>query len=136
MTQVRLIAPTSTAAPLGGTRRIFVRDLVIPCHIGVHNHEKGRPQRVSISLDLGVLDAGASLDDTLANVVCYEKIVDGVRRLAVEGHINLVETLAEKIAELCLSDRRVELARVRVEKLDAFADAAGAGIEIERQRSA
>ena len=43
--------------------------------------------------------------------------------------------LAERIAEACLLDRRVQLARVRVEKLDIFADATSAGVEIERRRS-
>jgi 7,8-dihydroneopterin aldolase/epimerase/oxygenase len=43
-----------------------------------------------------------------------------------------VETLAERIAALCLSDRRVRVARVRVEKLDVFPDATSVGVEIER----
>jgi dihydroneopterin aldolase len=46
-----------------------------------------------------------------------------------------VETLAERIAETCLKDRRVHIARIRVEKLDIFADAASAGVEIERRQS-
>jgi dihydroneopterin aldolase len=54
--------------------------------------------------------------------------------MLAEGHINLVETLAEKIAELCLGDGRVETARIRVEKLDVYAEAASVGIEIERSR--
>jgi dihydroneopterin aldolase len=43
-----------------------------------------------------------------------------------------VETLAEQIAALCLEDRRVRVARVRVEKLDVFVDATSVGVEIER----
>jgi len=46
----------------------------------------------------------------------------------------LVETLAERIAEACLLDKRVHLARIRVEELDVFADSASAGIEIERRQ--
>jgi dihydroneopterin aldolase len=74
------------------------------------------------------------LQDRLANAVCYETIVARVRRIVGAGHINLVETLAERIAEACLEDTRVAAARIRVEKLDVFADAAGAGVEIERAR--
>jgi dihydroneopterin aldolase len=48
--------------------------------------------------------------------------------------VRLVETLAERIAEACLEDERVEHVRIRIEKLDVFADAASAGIEIERRR--
>ena len=58
-----------------------------------------------------------------------------VRGIVAAGHVRLVETLAERIAEACLADRRVHLARVRVEKLDIFADATSAGVEIERRQS-
>ena len=56
------------------------------------------------------------------------------KRLLAEGHINLVETLAEKIAALCLVDERVRSVRIRAEKLDVYAEAASVGIEIERRR--
>jgi 7,8-dihydroneopterin aldolase/epimerase/oxygenase len=46
-----------------------------------------------------------------------------------------VETLAERIAEACFRDRRVITARVRIEKLDVYADAESVGVEIERRRS-
>ena len=57
-----------------------------------------------------------------------------MRSIVDAGHVRLVETLAERIAEACLADRRVHLARVRVEKLDIFADATSAGVEIERRQ--
>jgi dihydroneopterin aldolase len=57
-----------------------------------------------------------------------------VRGLIGAGHVNLVETLAERIAEACLHDLRVHAVRVRVEKLDVFPDAVSAGVEIERRR--
>ena len=58
-----------------------------------------------------------------------------VRAIVAAGHIKLVETLAERLAAACLSDARVLLARVQVEKLDVFPDAAAAGIAIVRRRS-
>ena len=73
--------------------------------------------------------------DELARVVDYEKLAERVRGIVASGHVRLVETLAERIAEVCLMDRRVHLARVRVEKLDIFADAVSAGVEIERRQS-
>ena len=130
---------TATAAetpPLGaGLRRVFVRDLVLPCEIGVLRHERGARQRVRINLDLSVLDERPIQDD-LRNVVCYDEIVTGIRRLAEGGHVNLVETLAERIAGMCLADARVRIARVRVEKLDVYEDVAAVGVEIERLNSA
>lgn len=118
------------AAP--GTRKVFVRDLLLACSVGVHGHEKGTRQRVRVNLDLMVSEGDGLIDDKLANVVCYEEITDRIRTLAQGEHVNLVETLAERIAELCLVDPRVRMARVRVEKLDAFADVTSVGVEIER----
>ena len=72
--------------------------------------------------------------DELTRVVDYEQVANTVRRIATSGHIRLVETLAERIAEACLIDPRVHLARIRVEKLDVFPDAASAGVEVERRQ--
>jgi dihydroneopterin aldolase len=122
-------------------RHMFVRDLVLNASIGVHPHEHTALQRVRINVDLGVEDDGARAlsrqpigRDDLARVVDYEKLADTVRAIVSAGHVRLVETLAERIAEACLADERVHLARVRVEKLDIFADATSAGVEIERRQ--
>ncbi len=117
-----------------GLRQVFIRDLVLPCNIGVHRHERDAPQRVRINLDLAVEEDGAPIHDAIANVVCYEDIATGTRAIVGGGHINLVETLAERLADFCLKDVRVATVRVRIEKLDVFADAASVGVEILRRR--
>ena len=132
MTQSRIIYPRPASEIGPRIRQVFVRDLVLPCHIGAYRHERGAAQRVRVNINLSVLEGDGPLDDQLAHVVSYEKVVEGVRRVTRSGHINLVETLAERIADLCLSDPRVRTARVRVEKLDVFPDAGSVGIEIER----
>jgi dihydroneopterin aldolase len=68
-------------------------------------------------------------------VVDYEAIANKIRALVATGHINLAETLAERIAQACFEDARVKTARVRVEKLHALPGAESAGVEIERERS-
>ncbi len=113
-------------------RHVFVHDLVLRCSIGVHRHERDARQRVRLNIDLSVAEDFAPHGDKLTNVVCYEEIVSGVRRIADLEHLNLVETLAEQIADFCLADKRVRLVRVRIEKLDVYADAGSVGIEIER----
>ena len=115
-----------------GLRHIFVRDLVLAGSIGVHGHEREAAQRIRINLDLAVDEGDTPVDDNLYNVVCYEKIVAGVRGIVERGHVNLVETLAEKIAAMCLANARVRSVRVRVEKLDIVPDAQSVGVEIER----
>jgi dihydroneopterin aldolase len=127
-------------------RHVFLRDMVVEASIGVHPHEHEATQRVRINVDLGVEDDGAQPltrtgvsrtgvgHDELSRVVDYELLATSVRRIVTAGHVRLVETLAERIAEACLIDPRVRLARIRVEKLDVFPDAASAGVEIERRQ--
>lgn len=126
-----VIEPLRIADAAQGLRHVFVRDLVLDCNIGVHQHEKGQRQKVRINLDLGVIEGG-SHQDRLENVVCYEDIVIKVRAITADGHINLAESLAERIAEVCLQDPQCRSARVRVEKLHVFDDAGAVGVEIER----
>jgi dihydroneopterin aldolase len=114
-----------------GIRHLFVHDLVLACRIGVHAHERDRPQRVRLNLDLAVAETEQP-PRQLADVVDYAALVERVRGALSEGHVELVETLAERVAALCLEDPRVRSARVRVEKLEAVADAAAVGVEIER----
>ncbi len=117
-------------------RHVFLHDMLLDVRIGVYAHEHGRGQRVRISVDLGVLEAEGAIDDRLDQVVDYATVASQVRAMATAGHIKLVETLAERIAQVCLQDTRVIRARIRVEKLDAFADVGSAGVEIERIRPA
>jgi len=121
------------AALHGRTMKVFVRDLILPCRIGVYGHEKHGEQRVRINLELTCVEHPA-INDEHHNVVCYAEVVDGIRRLISEGHINLVETLAERIAAECLEDHRILAAKVRVEKLDVMPEASAVGVEIERHR--
>ena len=138
MTSSPTVQPLRPAPAIGpgpdGIRRVFVRDLVATCYLGIHGHEKGSRQRVRVNLDLGVRDDGPPRDDSIHEVVCYEDVVEGLRRLLAGPHVNLVETLAENIALFCFEDPRVLSVRVRVEKLDVFSDAASAGVEIDRVR--
>lgn len=126
------IAPPRIADAGARIYHIFVRDLTLPCSIGIHAHEREAQQRVRINIDLAVREADEPLNDDFKRVVNYEKIADRVRRIIARGHVQLVETLAEAIAAACLEHERVRTARVRIEKLDILADASSVGVEIER----
>ena len=126
-----IVVPLHIADARKAIRHVFVRDLLLVCRIGVHRHETIQPQRVRINLDLAVRE-DRELQDDLMNVVCYERLTDAVRAVIAGRHIKLLETLAEEIAAICLADGRVQSVRVRLEKLDVFADAASVGVEIER----
>ncbi len=132
--------PASASAAL---RHVFLRDMTLLASVGVHAFEHEATQRIRLNVDLAVLDEAAgpqhralSLSgvgkDELSRVVDYERVATRVRGIVGSGHVRLVETLAERIAEACLEDVRVRSVRVRVEKLDIFQDMDSVGIEIER----
>ena len=112
-------------------RRMFIHDLTLDCWIGIHHHERDAKQRVRINIDLTVRDL-VPVEDSIANVIDYDHLIAGIEAIVESGHINLVETLADLIGDFCMADQRVTRARIKVEKLDALAQAASAGIEIER----
>ena len=127
----------SPAAGYEGTyRRVFVRDLEIVVSVGVLEREKRYEQRIIVSADLYVPDTYDGQSDRLADVVDYGRVVDGITRIAQREHVNLIETLAERIAQHCLADPRVERVRVRIEKPDVLESCQSVGIEIERLRTA
>lgn len=114
-------------------RHVFIRNLEVLAHIGVYGHEQGKLQPVRINVDMAVED-GAAIEDRLDRVVDYAAIATRIRAIVDAGHINLAETLAERIAAACFEDGRVRTARVRVEKLHALPGAESGGVEIERMR--
>lgn len=133
----------SFAATARATRRMLIRDLTLNAQIGVYAHEHGCTQRIRVNLELmvedqpiGPLSRPAVGTDDLTRVVDYDVIINAVRSIIAAGHVQLVETLAERVAEACLQDRRVCSAKVMIEKLDVFPDAASVGVEIERHRTA
>lgn len=121
------------AEPAPGDHKILIRDMVLSARIGVHQHERIADQRVRINLEV-LVHPNRAIDDDLDNVVCYGELVTGIRHVVGSGHNNLAETLAERIAAMCLEHGRVSWVKVRVEKLDVFPEAESVGIEIERGR--
>lgn len=118
-------APATTRTVM---TKVFVTGLRIQAEIGVYKHEVGCSQPLIVDVELDVPTAGA---ERLADTLNYETILKSARAIAGVGHIELVETFAERLARACLADPRVTRARVRVEKPLALApDATGAGVEI------
>ena len=101
-----------------GHDHIFVRDWVIDCNIGVYAEEKGVTQKVRLTVDAFLAPAVRSAEDDMAEVPSYTDIIDGVNEITSKGHINLLETFAERIAAHCLEDERIASVRVRIEKLE------------------
>jgi 7,8-dihydroneopterin aldolase/epimerase/oxygenase len=106
--------------------RICVCDLALPYSIRVQDYEKHAPQRVRINAEL--LVEGRVGQDEFRHLVNCEKIVARIRTITQGPHIILVETLADRILDLCFGDRRVMAARVKIEKLDVYSKAERIGV--------
>ena len=113
--------------------RIFVRNFVLPIAIGVYDEEQGITQKVGFSIEAEVAAGVSPKGDDLDEVPSYDELTGAVKAVVAAGHINLVETLAARIAERCLADKRIVSVRVRVEKLERGPDAVG--VEIVRPRA-
>ncbi|MGG5809709.1 dihydroneopterin aldolase [Falsiroseomonas sp. CW058] len=120
-----------------GLRLVFVRGLELMARLGIHPHERAGPQRIRLGVELVVRDDAAPADvgpDDFRRVVDYARLVEVARATVAEGHVLLVETLAERVALAALEDGRVERARVTVEKPEAFSDVESVGVTVERRR--
>jgi dihydroneopterin aldolase len=117
--------------PVYDTLDVFVRGLQLEAEIGVYPHERGQPQPLVVDLEVALDPVHV---EALAETINYETLASAARKLAVGGHIDLVETYAQRLAEACLADPRVLSAKVRVQKPQAIAGAAAAGVCIVVRR--
>ena len=115
-------------------RTVFIDGLELDASIGVWPEERGRPQRIVIDVELDLLDPFPHEDDH-SRVVCYDALARRIEQLVGEGHVNLVETLADRVADLCLEDARVGWVRIRIEKPQALAKARTVGVRVSRGKS-
>lgn len=121
------------ANAMRGLRHVFVNRLAVEASIGIHPHERENKQTIWLTIDAGVLEESASAE-AIGDVVCYEDMCKTATALASDGHIDLVETLAERIADRLMEDPRLVQIRVQIEKPQAIDQAASVGIAISRLR--
>ena len=126
-------APKSAAREAKVVDRVFMHDLVLDVEIGVYTHEKGVTQRVRFSVDVDLIPAVHALNDDICQAFDYDTIIKGIKTIIARGHINLVETLAEEVANICLAHPRAQSVRVMIEKLDK--EPGAVGIEIVRGKA-
>lgn len=115
--------------------RIFVEGLLIQASIGVHPHEyeSTQPIIMDICLDMGPMPAPK--DDRLHETLDYGLVAQKAEEIALAAHVQLVETLADRIAAWALSaDPRVQAVTVRIAKPQALLKAQAAGVEVHKTR--
>jgi len=127
--------PEARAAATGGPDpldRISLSDYVEEVEIGAFQAERGTRQRVRFNVVVEVRPSLAPLEDDVDRVVSYDSIADSIRIELGADRLNLLETLAERVAARILVDPRVERVFIRIEKLDRAPGALG--VEIVRRQ--
>ena len=115
--------------------RIHIRDLKLRCIIGINPEERRKKQDVDINITLHADLRDAAESDSMADTVDYKAIKAKVVAEVEDSSFFLLERLADRIAQICLSDPRVMTARVLIEKPGALRFARTVGVEIVRDRT-
>jgi 7,8-dihydroneopterin aldolase/epimerase/oxygenase len=124
-------AATASADPHD---RISLRDHLVEAEIGAFQTERGQVQRLLFNVVVEVRPHPAPLEDDVDRILSYDKITEAIAAELASERLNLLETLAERIAERILGQPQAMRAFVRIEKLDRGPGALG--VEIVRARAA
>lgn len=111
---------------------IFLQDMKVETIIGIWDWERKIRQTVSIDLEMSTDIRKAAATDSIEDTLNYKSVAKRVQAFVAESSFQLVETLAEKIAEIVLDEFDVAWVRVRLNKPGAIRGAKGVGILIER----
>lgn len=120
----------------GSFQRFILKDLVTEVRLGFHPWEQHpeRPQRVIVSVEMFADDVPGRDFETAGPVVDYDPIRAAVKTWPSRPHTRYIETLLEELIALCFANPAVTACKVSLLKPDIFNEAAGAGVEIFRER--
>lgn len=113
--------------------RISLRDHIVSADIGAFQQERGHEQRLRFNIVVEVRTAPAPLEDDVDRILSYDVLTEAIAEELAEERLNLLETLAAKVAERILAAPQAMRVFVRVEKLDRGPGALG--VEIVRSRA-
>ena len=114
---------------------VYIRDLQIMTIIGIYDWERETKQIVSIDLEMATDIAKASESDDIEDAINYKAVGKRIIKFVEESEYQLVETLAEKVAQIVLNEFAVKWLRLRVGKPGALRGAKDVGLVIEREIS-
>ena len=113
---------------------IFLRELKVDTLIGVYEWEKRVPQTLQLDLEIALPSSRACETDEIKDALDYADIVRDIQSALASRHFNLLEALAETIAQMLLNDFKSPWVRVSVAKLNAIRGSRMVGISIEREQ--
>ncbi|AAV94650.1 dihydroneopterin aldolase [Ruegeria pomeroyi] len=123
---------SEATASRGPLDRISLRDHVVEVEIGAFQAERGTTQRICFNVVVEVMPLTGPIDDDVDRILSYDRVTEAIARALAEERLNLLETLAARVAELILHEPQAVRVFVRIEKLDRGPGALG--VEIVRGR--
>ncbi|QUN04982.1 dihydroneopterin aldolase [Shewanella yunxiaonensis] len=114
--------------------KVLIQGLQIETIIGIYEWEKKLHQTLSLDLEMAWDNRAAAEHDDYSKALCYETVSRRLTQLISEKPIELIETVAERVATCLLDEFQVPWVRVRVMKPGAVPAANAVGVEIERSR--
>lgn len=115
--------------------KITIHDIALRCIIGVYPEERREKQDIVVTVKLSADLQRAGCTDDVNDTVDYKTVKKAIVGLVETSEFQLVEALAQAIADICLSFDRVEQVDVTVEKPGALRFARTVAVEISRQRA-
>ena len=116
-------------------RRVFIKDFTIKEIIGIHNHEKIKKQKIKFNIIIDVDQNSIPDENNIRSIVDYEKITKKLENLANNKNYNFLESLAEDSFKEIFEDKRINSAKIKIEKPDAIKGAESVGVEVFKTRS-
>ena len=113
--------------------RISLRDHMVEVDIGAFQKERGHTQRILFNIVVEVRPAPQPLNDDVDRILSYDRLTEAIATELAAERLNLLETLAERVAERILAEPQAMRAFVRIEKLDV--GPYKLGVEIVRSRA-
>jgi len=115
---------------------VYLSDLRIDTIIGIYDWERRVKQTVILDLELGTDIRAAAASDNIEDTLNYKAVAKRLFAFVGESEFELVETLAEKVAELIINEFNVPWLRLKVNKQGAVRGVRDVGVIIERGRQA
>ncbi|MCZ4352145.1 dihydroneopterin aldolase [Roseovarius aestuarii] len=123
-------ARADATSPDGPLDRISLRDHIVEVEIGAFQLERGKTQRICFNVVVEVRPLTGAVDDDVDRILSYDRVTEAIAAELAEERLNLLETLADRIAERILAEPQAVRTFVRIEKLDRGPGALG--VEIVR----
>lgn len=112
--------------------KIFIRDLALRCIIGIYPEERREKQDVVINVEMHADLRKAGRSDDLNDTVDYKSIKKAILKLVEKSGFQLIESLAENIADIALADDKVQTVIVTIDKPGALRFAKASAVQITR----